>query len=150
MSKYKIRPSITKQCSHERGGCNGLGLSDSSWFENSSRVMNQLPCSGRNVDKCKRLNKACCVATWNLHISTVIPNSTGHKKVHDGIIKWKHFLRYYPFVGESTDHRWIPRPNANDVTRSSDLFMKCAWITVEQTVEMSVIWDVMVIIVASL
>ena len=33
---------------------------------------------------------------------------------HDDVIKWKHFLRYWPLWGESTGHRWIPLTKASD------------------------------------
>ena len=33
---------------------------------------------------------------------------------HDDVIKWKHFPRYWPFVGEFTGHRWIPLTKASD------------------------------------
>ena len=35
--------------------------------------------------------------------------------VHDDIIKWKHFLRYWPFVWEFTGLRRISRTKASDV-----------------------------------
>ena len=42
------------------------------------------------------------------------------QKIHDDVIKWKHFLRYWPLCREFTGHRWIPpqRP----VTWSFDVF----------------------------
>ena len=33
---------------------------------------------------------------------------------HDDIIKWRHSLRYGPFVWEFTGHRWITRTKASD------------------------------------
>ena len=32
---------------------------------------------------------------------------------HDDAIKWKHFLRHGPIVGEFTGHRWIPLTKAS-------------------------------------
>ena len=32
----------------------------------------------------------------------------------DGVIKWKQFLRYWPFVRGFTGHRWNPRAMASD------------------------------------
>ena len=29
---------------------------------------------------------------------------------HDDVIRWKHFPRYWPFVGQSTSQRWISLP----------------------------------------
>ena len=33
---------------------------------------------------------------------------------HDGVIKWKHFLRYWPFVRGIHRSRWIPHTKASD------------------------------------
>ena len=35
--------------------------------------------------------------------------------IHDGVIKWKHFPHYWPFVRGSTGRRWIPLTKATDV-----------------------------------
>ena len=50
---------------------------------------------------------AMSTCTISLHISAVL---------HDDVIKWKHFPRYWPFVREFTGHRWIPAQRP--VTRS--------------------------------
>ena len=34
--------------------------------------------------------------------------------IHDGVIKWEHFSRYWPLCGEFIGHRWIPRIKAGD------------------------------------
>ena len=34
--------------------------------------------------------------------------------IHDDIIKWKHFLRYWPLCGVFTGHRWISLTKASD------------------------------------
>ena len=34
--------------------------------------------------------------------------------LHDDVIKWKYFPRYWPLRGEFTGHRWIPRTKASD------------------------------------
>ena len=34
---------------------------------------------------------------------------------HDDVIKWKHFLHYWPVWGASTGHRWIPLTQASDM-----------------------------------
>ena len=50
--------------------------------------------------------------------------------LHDDVIKWKHFLRYWPFVRESTGHWWIP------LTKASDAELWCfLWSAPEQTVK---------------
>ena len=33
---------------------------------------------------------------------------------HDDVMKWKHFLRYWPFVRGIHRSRWIPRTKASD------------------------------------
>ena len=40
--------------------------------------------------------------------------------LHDDVIKWKHFSRYWPLCGEFTGHRWILR--TKPVTRGFDVF----------------------------
>ena len=35
--------------------------------------------------------------------------------IHDDVIKWKHFPRYWPFVRGIHRSRWIPRTKASDV-----------------------------------
>ena len=35
-------------------------------------------------------------------------------RIHDDVIKWKHFPHYLPFVREFTGHQWIPRTKASD------------------------------------
>ena len=35
-------------------------------------------------------------------------------QMHDDVIKWKHFPRYWPFARGITGHRWIPRTKAID------------------------------------
>ena len=39
---------------------------------------------------------------------------------HDDVIKWKHFLHYWPFVRETTGHWWIP--SQRPVTWSFEVF----------------------------
>ena len=65
-------------------------------------------------------------------------------KAHDDVITWNSFLRYKPFMGESTSV-WIP------VTKASSTDLWCfLWCTheqtVEQTMELQVIWDTMLVI----
>ena len=38
--------------------------------------------------------------------------------LHDDVIKWKHFPRYWPFMRETTGHRWIPLTKASDAELS--------------------------------
>ena len=39
---------------------------------------------------------------------------TNDDKIHDDVIKWKHFGVTYPLCGEFAGHRWIPRTKASD------------------------------------
>ena len=54
---------------------------------------------------------------------------------HDDVIKWKHFPRYWPFLRESTGHRFFDLRLNNPV---------------EQTIETPVILDAIALIVTSL
>ena len=60
-----------------------------------------------NYRKTIILNHCECSRTYR---RLVILNSNEH----DDVIKWKHFPRYWPFVGDFTAHRWIPRTKASD------------------------------------
>ena len=67
----------------------------------------------------------------------------------DDVIKWKLFLVTGPLWGEFTGDRWFP------LTKASDAELWCfLWSapqqTVEQTIEMPVIWDAIAVIMASL
>ena len=68
---------------------------------------------------------------WNSNCADVMDE-------YDDIIKWKHFPRNWPFVGESSDHRWIP--SQRPVTQGFDIFFDVRL----------VIWDAMTLIVTSL
>ena len=49
--------------------------------------------------------------------------------IHDDIIKWKHFRRYWSFVrgiGEFTGHRWIPLTKASDAGLAFMCSLICA------------------------
>ena len=43
-----------------------------------------------------------------------IPEVTGCVMLHDDVIKWRHFPRYWPFVRGIHRSRWIPRTKASD------------------------------------
>ena len=51
---------------------------------------------------------------WNVIVMTPNEALFKHKIYHDDVIKWKHFPRYWPFVWESTGHRWILLTKASD------------------------------------
>ena len=59
--------------------------------------------------------KLCPTSPWNLLRRGQI---IGH---HDGVIKWKHFPRNWPFVRGIHRSRWIPHTHRS-VTRSFDVF----------------------------
>ena len=59
---------------------------------------------------------------------------------HDDVIKWKHFPRYWIFVGESTGHRWTPLPKASEAELWCFLWSAPEQ-TIEQAIETPVIWD---------
>ena len=42
------------------------------------------------------------------------PLPQGLVSIHDDVIKWKHFPRYWPFVRGIDRSRWIPRTKASD------------------------------------
>ena len=52
----------------------------------------------------------------NNSLGSMLEHLTRRSKVdhHDGVIKWKHFLRYWPFVRGIPGHRWIPCTKASD------------------------------------
>ena len=113
---------------------------------------------------------------WRFHVDTCC----FHAVFHDDIIKWKHFLRYWPFERGSVSHRWISLTKAGDAELGCFLWstpeqmveqaIGDRWIiltkasvaelwwfpwstseqTVEQAIEMSVIWDAIALIMTSL
>ena len=58
---------------------------------------------------------------------------------HDDVIKWKHFLRNWPF------DQWIPRTKASD-TELWCILWSAPEQTVEWTIETLVIWEKIVLI----
>ena len=51
---------------------------------------------------------------WHI-IKTLAPSQYKEKfPLHDDVIKWKHFPRYWPFVRGIHRSRWIPRTKASD------------------------------------
>ena len=68
---------------------------------------------------------------------------------HDDVIKWKYFLRYCPWWGESTGDRWIPLTKASNAELWYFLWSEPVQ-TAEQTIETPVIWEVIVLIKTSL
>ena len=68
---------------------------------------------------------------------------------HDDVLKWEHFPRYWPFVRGICRSSVVPRTKASNTELW--LFLRCTpEQTAEQTVEMPVIWDAMVLIMTSL
>ena len=60
--------------------------------------------------------------------------------LHDNVIKWKYFPRYWPFVRRIN---WSPEysPHKGLWRRALMFSLICAWKTAEQTTEMPMIWD---------
>ena len=48
------------------------------------------------------------------HVAEMVRQTVQYVAYHDDVIKWKNFLRYWPFVGESIGHRWIPLTKASE------------------------------------
>ena len=69
--------------------------------------------------------------------------------MHDNVVKWKHFPRYWPSLMEFNGHRWMPLTKASD-TELWFSFLFAPEQTVEQTIETSVIWDTNALIMTSL
>ena len=79
------------------------------------------------------LNTRCSLFSWLMCSSTFeqcicdadISADTG---IHDDVIKWKHFPRYWLLWGEFTGHRWNPH------TKASNAELWCfLWSAPEQT-----------------
>ena len=68
--------------------------------------------------------------SWCLHdngrgIPTVTKKLTGFwpLELHDDVIKWKHFPRYWPFCGELNSHQWILLTEASNAeARRASMF----------------------------
>ena len=89
------------------------------WFEAPSRSLwrhcigdftYKLQYTPRYIDNRSRLFFVCGAVvliwlSWLLH---------RHCYLHDDVIKWEHFPRYWPLCGEFTGPRWIPRTKASD------------------------------------
>ena len=71
------------------------------------------------------------------------------KMPYNDIIKWKYFPHYWPFVRESTGHRWVPLTKANDTELWCFLWSAPEQMA-EQTIETPLIWDAIVLIMTSL
>ena len=80
------------------------------------------------------------------HHFTIMGN---HVYTHDDVIKWKHFLRYWPFV--QGIHRWPVNSPHKGQWRGALIF--CLWSapepTVEKTMETPVIWGTIALIMTS-
>ena len=74
---------------------------------------------------------------------------SGKYSDYDDVIKWKHFPRYWHFVGESMGHRWIPLAKTSGAELCCFLWSAPIQI-IEQTTKTSVIWDAITLIMTSL
>ena len=73
--------------------------------------------------------------------SKILSIHHGHIIQHDDVIKWKYFLRYWPFVDSPHKCQWH---------EAMVFSLKRAWKKQLQTIETPVIWDAMALIVTSL
>ena len=69
--------------------------------------------------------------------------------LHDDVIKWKHYPRYWPFVRGI--HRWpVDCPHKASDAELWCFFFISAWTNVEQAIETPVIWDAIALNMTSL
>ena len=90
-----------------------------------------------------------CSMTHILKLGRILRLQQVAYNIHDDIIKWKHFLHYWPFV---RGIHWSPvdSPHKGQWCRALMFSLICTWKTVEQTSETPVIWDAIVLIMMSL
>ena len=71
-------------------------------------------------------------SSYNAVVQWIQRDMVGYSKVwfsnslHDDVIKWKHFPRYWPFLRGIPGHRWLPRTKASDA--SFDVFFDLRWL----------------------
>ena len=75
---------------------------------------------------CLEFIKLCHVHMETVEGHIVSDSSACNNSLHDDVIKWKRFPRYWPLCGEFPGHRWIP--SQRPVTQSFDVSFICAWI----------------------
>ena len=78
------------------------------------------------ISECRHSN---CSSSCN----QALLNTTGLVPCHDDVIKWKHLPRYWPFVWEFADHRWIPCTLASDAELWCFLWSAPEWTLSTQT-----------------
>ena len=59
-------------------------------------------------------SRASTSTAWSYDLKCCYQQRTEYYFIHDDVIKWKHFPRYWPFLRGITGHRWIPRTKASD------------------------------------
>ena len=69
--------------------------------------------------------------------------------VHDDVIKWKHFPRYWPFV-RGIHRSPVDSPHKGQRRRALMFSLICAWTNGWATTETLVIWDAIALIMTSL
>ena len=69
--------------------------------------------------------------------------------IYDDVIKWKHFPRYWPFV-RGIHWSLMDSPHKVQWRRALMFLWSAPELTVEQTIETSVIWDAIALIMTSL
>ena len=99
--------------------------------------------------KTKQTNKQTKNASFISNLHLLFSPTPPKSQLHNDVIKWKHFPRYWPFV------RGIHRSPVNPRTKASDVELWCfLWSALEQTVKQTiarlVIWDAIAPIMTSL
>ena len=64
---------------------------------------------------------------WAKHILHVVSLSLGNHRIHDDIIKWKHFLLYWPFV-RGIHQSPLNSPHKGQWRGALMFFLICTWI----------------------
>ena len=78
-----------------------------------------------NVNQFQSLASVVCLVLHQHSLVILLTHCYHHSECwHDDVIKWQHFLRYWPFVREFTGHRWIPLTKASD----AELWCFLGWV----------------------
>ena len=103
---------------HVYQGCPNIMLQILETFPSKSHVSTMASWSYIHKHKPIIMHKVfillCFDVVWHWQVSPISFEATSLalQPQHDDVIKWKHFLCYWPFV--CTSHRWIPCTKASD------------------------------------
>ena len=79
-------------------------------YEDDNHLYNEIAVSVENLKK----TTLWVMLTLGLHGSMKTIWSPTFKKIHDDVIKWKHFPRNWPFVRGINQSRWFTHTKASD------------------------------------